>query len=104
VWHLNRDPEIFGKNPEHFDPTRYLDASENAAPGVSEIKERGHFTYGFGRRICSDRYMADDAFFVNIAVLLWAAKIGRKKDASGNFVPLDLDGGLAVLVVFITYR
>jgi cytochrome P450 len=108
VWHLNRDPEIFGKNPEHFDPTRYLDASRNIAPGTSEIKEQGHFTYGFGRRICVGRHMADNALFINIAVLLWAAKIGRKKDASGSFVPLDLDGwvdvGLVVLVAFITYR
>jgi cytochrome P450 len=108
VWHLNRDPEIFGKNPDHFDPTRYLDASRNIAPGMSEIKERGHFTYGFGRRICVGRHMADNTLFINIAVLLWAAKIGRKKDASGSFVPLDLDGwvkvGLVVLVAFITYR
>ena len=106
MWHMNRDPEIFGKNPEHFDPARYLDASGNIAP---EIKERGHFTYGFGRRICVGRHMANNTLFINIAVLLWAAEIGRKKGASGSFVPLDLDGwvdvGLAVLVVFfITYR
>ena len=46
--------------------------------------------------------------FINIAVLLWVAKIGRKKDTSGSFVHLDLDGwvdgGLVVLVVFISYR
>jgi len=108
MWHLNRDPKIFGKNPEHFDPSRYLDASGNTAPGMSEMKERGHFTYGFGRRICVGRYMADNTLFINIAVLLWAAKLGRKKYASGSFIPLDLDGwvdgGLSVLVVFITYR
>jgi len=98
MWHMNRDPEIFGKNPEHFDPARYLDESgTDAAPGMSaEIKERGHFTYGFGRRICVGRYMADNALFINIAVLLWATEIGRKKDASGNFVPLDLDGWVDV--------
>jgi cytochrome P450 len=27
AWHMNRDPEIFGKNTEDFDPARYLDAS-----------------------------------------------------------------------------
>ncbi|KAI0270347.1 cytochrome P450 [Russula aff. rugulosa BPL654] len=99
VWHMNRDPEIFGKNPEHFDPTRYLDASGKITPGISEIKDRGHFTYGFGRRICVGRYMADNALFINIVVLLWAAKIGRKKDASGSFVPLDLDGWVDVGLV-----
>ena len=87
MWHMNRDPEIFGKNTEHFDPARYLDAS---APGSSDIKEQGHFTYGFGRRICVGRHMADNSLFINIAVMLWSAKIERKKDASGNFYPLDL--------------
>jgi len=96
VWHMNRDPEIFGKNTEHFDPARYLDASGDIAPSVSEIKERGHFTYGFRRRICVGRYMADDTLFINIAVLLWATKIERKKDAYGRFAPLDLDGWVDV--------
>ena len=49
VWHMNRDPEIFGENVEHFDPGRYLDAR---AAGMSDIKEQGHFAYGFGRRNC----------------------------------------------------
>ncbi len=44
---------------------------------------------------------------MNIATLLWAMKIERKKDASGRLVPLDVDNwvdvGLVVLAVFITY-
>ncbi|KAH9983999.1 cytochrome P450 [Russula vinacea] len=74
VWHMNRDPEIFGKNTEHFDPARYLDASGDLASGVSDIKEQGHFSYGFGRRNCVGRHMADDSLFINIAVMLWATK------------------------------
>ena len=35
VWHMNRDPEIFGGNTEHFDPARYLDAHEELARGIS---------------------------------------------------------------------
>jgi cytochrome P450 len=88
VWHMNRDPEIFGENVEHFDPGRYLDAR---AAGMSDIKEQGHFAYGFGRRNCVGRYMADNSMFINIAVLLWATKIERKKDASGRLLPLDVD-------------
>jgi len=108
AWHLNRDPEIFGKNTEHFDPARYLDASGNIAPGMSDTKEQGHFSFGFGRRICPGRHMADNTLFINIAVLLWATKFERKKDSSGRFVPLDLDGwvdiGPVVLADFIIYR
>ncbi|KAF8487323.1 cytochrome P450 [Russula ochroleuca] len=100
LWHMNRDPEIFGKNPEHFDPGRYLDASGDHAPGISDIKEEGLFSYGFGRRVCVGRHMANSALFINIAVLLWAAKFEREKDATGCLLPLDLDGwvdvGLAV--------
>jgi hypothetical protein len=48
--------------------------------------------------------MADNSLFINITVLLWAAKIERKKDASGRFLPLDKDGwidlGLAALANF----
>ncbi|KAI0269698.1 cytochrome P450 [Russula aff. rugulosa BPL654] len=89
AWHMNRDPEIFGKNTEDFDPARYLDASGSMAP---DFKKDGHFSYGFGSRICVGRHMADNALFINIAILLWAMKIERMKDASGRFLPLDVDG------------
>jgi cytochrome P450 len=108
AWHMNRDPEIFGKNTEDFDPARYLDASGGLAPGISDLKKDGHFTYGFGSRACVGRHMADNSLFINIAILLWAMKIERKKDASGRFLPLDVDGwvdvGLVVLAGFIAYH
>jgi hypothetical protein len=105
---MNRDPEIFGKNTEDFDPARYLDASGDIAPGVLELRKDGHFSYGFGGRICVGRQMADNSLFINIAILLWAMKFERKKDASGRFLPLDVNGwvdvGLVVLAGFITYH
>jgi cytochrome P450 len=107
VWHMNRDPEIFRKNADHFDPARYLDVTEDIAPGSSYIKEHGHFSFGFGRRICVGRHMVNNSLFINFAVMLWANKLERKKDASGRFLPLDLDGwvdvGLVVSADFITY-
>ncbi|KAI0270341.1 cytochrome P450 [Russula aff. rugulosa BPL654] len=93
AWHMNRDPEIFGKNTDDFDPARYLDASWGMAP---DFKKDGHFSYGFGSRVCVGRHMADNALFINIAILLWAMKIERKKDASGRFLPLDVDGWVDV--------
>jgi hypothetical protein len=108
AWNMNRDPEMFGKNTEDFDPARYLDASGNIAPGISDLKKDGHFTYGFGSRICVGRHMADNSLFINIAILLWAMNFERKKDTSGRFLPLDVDGwvdvGLVVLAGFITYH
>jgi len=107
AWHMNRDPEIFGKNSEDFDPAQYLDASGGMTPGISDLTKDGHFTYGFGSRLCVGRLMADNSLFINIAILLWAMKFERKKDASGRFLPLDVDGwvdvGLVMLAGSIIY-
>ncbi len=104
VWHMNRDPEIYGENAAHFDPARYLDASGlsgGIAPGPPDTKEEGHVSYGFGRRQCPGRYAANNSLFIEIAVMLWAMKIERKTDASGQLLPLDVDGfvdhGIVVL-------
>ncbi|KAI9451530.1 cytochrome P450 [Russula earlei] len=92
IWQINRDPEIYGENVADFDPTRHLDANGEIAPGPSVSKEEGHFAYGFGRRECPGRYLANNSLFIEIAVTLWASNIERKKDAFGKFLPLDLDG------------
>jgi len=46
VWHLNRDPDIYGENAAHFDPALHLDSNENNAPGPPDSKE-GRVSYGF---------------------------------------------------------
>jgi len=92
VWHLNHDPETYGDNAAHFEPARYLDANGEIASGPSDAKEEGHVSYGFGRRLCVGRHAANNSLFINMAVLLWATKIERKKDALGQFLPLDVDG------------
>jgi cytochrome P450 len=91
AWCMNHESEVYGKNAMHFDPGRYLDGTREISPGPSQ---EGHITYGFGRRKCVGRHLADNSFFINIAVLLWAIKIERKVDASGQLLPLDVDGFL----------
>jgi cytochrome P450 len=92
VWHMNRDPEIYGEDAAHFNPARFLDANGDVLPGPSDTKEEGHFTFGFGRRICLGRNVATNSVFIDIAMVLWASKIERKKDGSGQFLPLDVEG------------
>jgi len=92
VWHLNRDPEIYGEDAHHFNPARHLDANGQIAPGPPDTKEESHFTFGFGRRLCVGRHLANNSLFIDIAILLWATKVERKKDGSGNLLPLDVDG------------
>jgi cytochrome P450 len=103
MWHMNHDPEVYGENVAHFDPARHLDASGDIARDPPDTKEEGHVSYGFGRRKCVGLHVADNSLFINIAVMLWATKIERKKDVSGQLLPLDVDGyvdhGIVVLVV-----
>ncbi|KAI9465400.1 cytochrome P450 [Lactarius psammicola] len=92
VWHLNRDPGIYGEDAAHFNPARHLDAKGEIAPGPPDTKEESHVTYGFGRRLCVGRHVANNSLFIDIAILLWTLRIERKKDATGKLLPLDVDG------------
>jgi cytochrome P450 len=92
VWHLNRDPEIYGADSTRFNPARHLDEKGRVAPGPTDSKEEGHFTYGFGRRICIGRHVANNSLFVDIAVVLWAMNIEPAEDAQGKPLPIDVDG------------
>jgi cytochrome P450 len=92
VWYMNRDPKVYGENAEHFDPARHLETDGDVALGPSDSREAGHVSYGFGRRLCVGCHMADNSLFIDIAIMLWATNIERKKDASGKALPLDVDG------------
>ena len=92
VWHLNRDPEIYGADAAHFNPARFLDANGDVAPCPPETKEEGHVTYGFGRRVCVGKHVANNSLFMDLAMTLWACNIGPGKDENGNVIPIDVDG------------
>ena len=92
VWHLNRDPEIYGSDAAHFNPARFLDANGEVTPCPPETKEEGHVTYGFGRRICPGKHVANNSLFIDIAMMLWACNIEPGKDDHGNVIPIDVDG------------
>ncbi|KAF1958474.1 cytochrome P450, partial [Byssothecium circinans] len=61
LWLFTRDPAIY-PSPETFDPSRYLTTPPAPDPRT--------YTFGFGRRICPGRLVADNALFVTIAQAL----------------------------------
>ncbi|MBE3048371.1 cytochrome P450 [Candidatus Bathyarchaeota archaeon] len=56
-WYLH-DPEVHA-NPETFDPERFLGSAPEPDPMLS--------AFGFGRRICPGRYLADNNLFLNVS-------------------------------------
>ncbi|KAI0051065.1 cytochrome P450 [Auriscalpium vulgare] len=91
VFQCNNDPDIYGEDFMQFNPARHLDASGNLAPSPVDTKDEGHVMYGFGRRICVGRHVANDSLFMDMALMLWAFKMEPAKNAAGEVVPLDVD-------------
>ncbi|KAB8249281.1 cytochrome P450 [Aspergillus flavus] len=69
IWGFAHDPDVF-HDPMTFKPERYL--GDNPEPDSHRI------SFGFGRRICPGRVMADAAIYLNIAQSLAAFNIGKK--------------------------
>ncbi|KAI0256923.1 cytochrome P450 [Lactifluus subvellereus] len=91
LWQCHHDPAFYGDDAASFNPERFLDAHGRIVPGPAETRDEGHGTYGFGRRICVGRHLANEALFTAIATVLWAANLERVCDQSGGEVPLPVE-------------
>ncbi|KAI0036365.1 cytochrome P450 [Vararia minispora EC-137] len=87
VWLCNTDPAAYGADARAFRPERHLEG-----PPPPETREEGHVAFGFGKRVCVGRHVANNSLFINIATLLWAATIAPAKSADGTEIPIDVDG------------
>ncbi|KIK51147.1 hypothetical protein GYMLUDRAFT_252319 [Collybiopsis luxurians FD-317 M1] len=100
VWALHQDTDVYGEDVHRFNPGRHLDEHGNLKPAVQDTKDESHFSYGFGRRICVGRHIANNSMFIEIASMLWALNISPEVDANGKAVlPNSLesiDEGLVV--------
>ncbi|KAE9401820.1 cytochrome P450 [Gymnopus androsaceus JB14] len=83
VWSMNRDKEVYGVDADKFHPERFLRQSESETGPEFILRneyevEDGHCAYGFGRRVCVGRHVADNALFIDICIILWALCIKPK--------------------------
>ncbi|KAI0028825.1 cytochrome P450 [Vararia minispora EC-137] len=85
VYACHLDPEVYGEDAAYFNPARHLDENGQLKPAPADTKEEGHISYGFGRRICVARHVANDALFAAAAMMLWAFNL----QAEGE---VDIDG------------
>nr|BAK09449.1 cytochrome P450 [Postia placenta] len=92
IWAMNRDPDIYGPDAHLFRPDRHLDEKGQLKASPADTKDEGHVSYGFGRRLCVGRHVANFSLFIDITTLLWALKLEPEKDAKGNFIEPDTVG------------
>lgn len=71
------------RNPEEFDPERFITSDGQLDPTVKEAQSEA---FGFGRRICPGRHFAVASAWVAMASLLSTFDILKPIDAAGNLV------------------
>ncbi|KAK7462289.1 hypothetical protein VKT23_007889 [Stygiomarasmius scandens] len=86
-WSINRDPNVYGSNADEFHPERHLDENGHLRDESSE----GHFSYGFGQRICVGRHVANNSLFIAMATILWTMTLEPGKDSRGNILKPDIN-------------
>jgi len=83
AWGMLRDEEIYS-DPHIFKPERFLETEKKPAepdPSISGV-------FGFGRRGCPGRLLAETSIWLQIANLLAAFSFAPAKDSKGNVIDL----------------
>ncbi|RFU27553.1 hypothetical protein B7463_g8777, partial [Scytalidium lignicola] len=83
IWWFTHDPAVYA-DPMAFRPERFLES-----PIHKPEPDPRSFIFGFGRRICPGRYVADNALFITIAQTLAVFKI-EKPVENGKVVEPDI--------------
>ncbi|KAJ4005762.1 hypothetical protein NW752_011090 [Fusarium irregulare] len=73
IWHFAHDPQVYSE-PMSFKPERFLPTD-----GTEPEQDPHAFVFGFGRRVCPGRVLADNALFLNIAQSLAVFNITKEK-------------------------
>jgi cytochrome P450 len=71
---MMRDPKAY-KDPESFEPARFLGVAPEQDPSVC--------VWGFGRRICPGRFLAENSAFSFILLALSTLSISKVVDGTG---------------------
>ncbi|GJE97077.1 hypothetical protein PsYK624_132870 [Phanerochaete sordida] len=72
--------------PRSFKPERFLPKPE----GAGETLSQGAI-FGWGRRICPGRYLANDMVWIAIARILAVFEVQKARDAAGNFIEPSIE-------------
>ncbi|CAE7168317.1 unnamed protein product [Rhizoctonia solani] len=75
VWAMTHDETVY-KDPEVFDPDRFLDSSTPSPP-----------TFGWGRRRCPGIHFAESSLFITITSILMTFNIEVAQDENGKDIP-----------------
>ncbi|KAF9893353.1 hypothetical protein FE257_011785 [Aspergillus nanangensis] len=87
IWGMTHDPDTYHE-PMTFNPERFLEGTNGNMPELDPHT----LSFGFGRRICPGRFLADSTIFMSIAQSLAVFNFEHSPDASGAATPEFLPG------------
>jgi len=76
LWAIHHNEKYF-KNSQDFVPGRYLELQEGTEPYPHRD---GHSAFGWGRRICPGKQLAENSLFISITRILWGFDIKKAID------------------------
>jgi cytochrome P450 len=94
LWQMNHDPEIYS-DPMSFKPERFLGSAPDLDPR--------DVCFGFGRRICPGRVLADASIFISCAMALAVFNISKYSE-DGKVVEPDTDQSTGTISHPSTFR
>ncbi|KAG6809378.1 hypothetical protein H0H92_000479 [Tricholoma furcatifolium] len=106
TWAILHDPNTY-PNPSVFNPDRFLDPNPTHPEGLGRGPDFSPLdplsvTFGYGRRVCPGRFMAEAQLFISIACILSVFNITRKLDERGR--PIDVQAAFTSGLIRITPR
>ncbi|KAJ7210342.1 cytochrome P450, partial [Mycena pura] len=85
-WAVLHDEKIYGPNTDRFIPERWLTESGE----INKARREPNAAFGFGRRICPGRDMAQWSLWISAASILATFNITKGLDENG--VPVEPSG------------
>ncbi|KZT25573.1 cytochrome P450 [Neolentinus lepideus HHB14362 ss-1] len=83
TWAILHDPEVY-PDPLEFKPERYLTEDGKGFNSTPEPLA----AFGYGRRVCAGRHMADATLWISVASILTVFKIGPCLESQGKPIPV----------------
>ncbi|KAG9315351.1 cytochrome P450 [Chiua virens] len=84
IWAIVHDESQFDE-PMAFKPERHLTSDGTLA------ERSGQPSFGFGRRVCPGRHVADQNVWAAVVTLLATMRISKARDESGNEIDLNVE-------------
>ncbi|KAF8510589.1 cytochrome P450 [Gautieria morchelliformis] len=79
AWSILHDEGVYGPRVNEFEPERFLQ------PGIIDPVAQ----FGFGRRTCAGRHMAQNSLWMAISCILHVFSIAPARDQGGKEIPVD---------------